>query len=565
MQTITKLFRNFLTIAILILSVAAMNAAAATFTVNQTGDAGDLTCDATCTLRDAIDDSNATADADTITFDPSVFSTPQTITLAGTALTITGNATNTLTINGPGANLLTVSGNDVSRVFVISLGTTTVSISGLTVTRGNGVAGILSGDGGGINNGGILTLTNLVVTNNTATGSGGGIRNASSSGGRLNVINCVISNNVINNSTGNGGNGGGIGNASQNSSGLTITNSTISGNSTVAGGGSGGGIFTNGPINMSGSTVSGNSAGTNGGGISFSEVFIANISNSTISGNSATGTFRNGGGIDISNSEIAISNSTISGNSAGNRGGGINILGQCRLTSSTVVNNTAPSGGGVFNSSNRFNVGNTIIANNSGNTTSPDVLGEVNSLGYNLIEDTTGTTFTGTTATNITGQDPQLFPLANNGGPTQTHALMPGSPAIDKGSSFGLTTDQRGAMRPIDNPSIPNATGGDGADIGAFEVQAPTAASVTISGRVSAGKRGVARVVVYLTDQNGSNRTALTNQFGYYRFDEVEVGQTYIFNAYSKRYQFTPQVVTINDSLDNLNFTVLYNKLGIIQ
>lgn len=498
MRTMIKPFRNMLTIAILILSAAATNAAAATFTVNQTGDAGDLTCDATCTLRDAIDDSNATADADTITFDPSVFSTQQTIVLAGTALTITGNATNTLTINGPGANLLTVSGNDVSRVFVIS--GATASISGLTVTRGNGVAGILSGNDGGINNNGILTVTNLVVTNNRATGSGGGIHNVISSSVRLTVINCVISNNVIN-GTG-GGNGGGINNSSQNISGLTITNSTISGNSVVAGGGnSGGGIFTNGPFNMSGSTVSGNSTGTFGGGISFSEVLGANISNSTISGNSATG---NGGGISISNSQVAISNSTISGNSSASRGGGINILGECSLTSSTVVNNTAPRGGGVFNSSANFNVGNTIIANNSGNTTSPDVEGQVNSLGYNLIEDTTGTTFTGPTTSNITGQDPQLFPLANNGGPTQTHALMPGSPAIDKGSSFGLTTDQRGAMRPVDNPSIPNAAGGDGADIGAFELQAPTAASVTVSGRVSAGKRGVARAVVYLTDQNGS-------------------------------------------------------------
>jgi len=197
-------------------------------------------------------------------------------------------------------------------------------------------------------------------------------------------------------------------------------------------------------------------------------------------------------------------------------------------------------------------------------STGLDLSGSYTSNGFNLIENTSGASFTGDTATNITGQDPQLFPLANNGGPTQTHALMPGSPAIDKGESSGATTDQRGAMRPVNLPN-PNATGGDGADIGAFEVQAPTAASVTISGRVSAGKRGVARVVVYLTDQNGSTRTALTNQFGYYRFDEVEVGQTYIFNAYSKRYQFTPQVVTINDSLDNLNFTVLYNKLGIIQ
>jgi len=73
---------------------------------------------------------------------------------------------------------------------------------------------------------------------------------------------------------------------------------------------------------------------------------------------------------------------------------------------------------------------------------------------------------------NIVGAaHPGLGPLQDNGGPTQTHALLPSSPAIDKGSSFGSTTDQRGLPRPYDNPRIPNAEGGDGSDIGAFEKQ----------------------------------------------------------------------------------------------
>ena len=74
----------------------------------------------------------------------------------------------------------------------------------------------------------------------------------------------------------------------------------------------------------------------------------------------------------------------------------------------------------------------------------------------------------GTTSNPI---DPRLYPLANNGGATQTHALLPNSPAIDSGNSFGLTTDQRGLPRPSDLASDPNATGGDGADMGAFELQ----------------------------------------------------------------------------------------------
>jgi hypothetical protein len=78
---------------------------------------------------------------------------------------------------------------------------------------------------------------------------------------------------------------------------------------------------------------------------------------------------------------------------------------------------------------------------------------------------------TGTLSGSPITADPLLGPLQDNGGPTQTMALLPGSPAIDGGSSFGLSTDQRGDPRPVDFSGIPNAAGGDGADIGAFEVR----------------------------------------------------------------------------------------------
>ena len=93
------------------------------------------------------------------------------------------------------------------------------------------------------------------------------------------------------------------------------------------------------------------------------------------------------------------------------------------------------------------------------------------SLGYNLSSDDASTLLNQSTDQNST--NPMLGPLANNGGPTFTHALLAGSPAIDKGKNFtSATTDQRGFFRTFDNFSIPNATGGDGTDIGAFEVQA---------------------------------------------------------------------------------------------
>jgi len=136
--------------------------------------------------------------------------------------------------------------------------------------------------------------------------------------------------------------------------------------------------------------------------------------------------------------------------------------------------------------------------------------------------------------------------------------LLTGSPAIDKGNSFGLTTDQRGFTRPFDNPSITNATGGDGADIGAFEVQAgPTAANVSIGGRVTtASGRGIRNVRLTLTDAHGESRTATTTAFGYYHFADVRAGETYILSAIGKRFSFSQQaqVLNINEETNAINF-----------
>ncbi|HEY9174332.1 MAG TPA: choice-of-anchor Q domain-containing protein [Verrucomicrobiae bacterium] len=86
-----------------------------------------------------------------------------------------------------------------------------------------------------------------------------------------------------------------------------------------------------------------------------------------------------------------------------------------------------------------------------------------------LIQDTNGCAITNLTAHNLYNQDPKLGPLADLGGSALTHALRYDSPALDAGHSGGLTTDQRGLPRPIDDPNTPNAEGGDGSDIGAYE------------------------------------------------------------------------------------------------
>jgi hypothetical protein len=108
------------------------------------------------------------------------------------------------------------------------------------------------------------------------------------------------------------------------------------------------------------------------------------------------------------------------------------------------------------------------VANNPGANCS----GTITNGGYNL-DSGTSCGF-GTSNNSLSGVDPMLAPLADNGGPTLTHALLEGSPAIDKGNSFGESTDQRGLPRPSNFVGIPDASGGDGSDIGAFELQPDT-------------------------------------------------------------------------------------------
>ena len=251
---------------------------------------------------------------------------------------------------------------------------------------------------------------------------GGGIRNEA---GNLSIISSI----VTDNRAAFGGAGGGIYNLHGV---LTIINSTISNNRTLGNDSGGGGISSWGTLNLINSTVSGNDADF-GGGIGGSGTI--NVQSSTITANHAA---RNGGGIKASDATLIIRNSVVARNSVG------------------VY---PPTSNGV--------TGSDIYAFHR----------VISSQGNNLIGNTDDTS--GWVASDMTGTDPRLGPLQNNGGPTPTHALLPGSPAIDAGNNASPpATDQRGLSRIFDG----NADGSPVIDIGAVEMATmPVLPSVTLS------------------------------------------------------------------------------------
>ena len=450
-----------------------------TFTVTNTGDnvgVNPAPGAGTGTLRQAIIDANATAGADTISFAEGVTGT---ITLASALPQITHD----VTINGPGAGVLTVSGANLYRVFDILSDVTDVivTISGLTISNGK------SDSGGGILNGGKLTLTNSTFSSNSATFVGGGIL----SGGTLTVTNSTFSGNsasrggaiesvgtggidsvrtlTVTNSTFSG-NSASSGGAIESVETLTVTNSTFSGNSGFQGGGIViiPDVFHRGTATVTNSTISGNSADFGGGiyvDISFQKEATLTVTNSTFSSNTAT---FGGGGI-FNNSMLTVSNSTFSGNSAANYGGGgIQSVGTLTVTNSTFLGNSGNSGGGISNfgaaTSKNSIIGNSPTGGNYAGTV------PITAVGVNFSTDNTCAGFI-----QVTAQQLNLGPLQDNGGPTFTHALLPGSAAIDavtdctdlSATPTPVTTDQRGFTRPQDG----DGNGSVLCDAGAFELQ----------------------------------------------------------------------------------------------
>ncbi|MGI8494556.1 MAG: choice-of-anchor Q domain-containing protein [Pyrinomonadaceae bacterium] len=294
--------------------------------------------------------------------------------------------------------------------------------------------------------------------------------------------------------------------------GVTITKGNGATGTNFGFNGNGGGILNNnnGTLTLTNSTVSGNTA-SNGGGI-YNLNGKTTLTNSTVSGNTATA----GGGIYHGSGTMTLTNSTVSGNSASFNGGILNND-RLNLTSVTVTQNKSTSTfctnctGGIGNAGGAANLNNTIVAGNSvaDASSSPDFKGAVApESSFNLIGNGQGTNGitnadansnqVGSSASPI---DPKLGPLADNGGATQTHSLLPGSPAINAGNNTNAPdTDQRGFARIV----------GGTIDIGAYESETPPCTYSTFPFAAGINYEG-GNMTVAVETQAGCSWTATSN------------------------------------------------------
>jgi hypothetical protein len=488
---LAAVFVNAVLLMFLALSLASNEAKAASFIVNLNTDVvdanvGDGVCDSNlgaageqCTLRAAIQEANALAGFDFVSFN---IGFPNTVNLTLGELLVTGS----IAVNGDGARFLTVqraAGAANFRIFHLDAPNSTVIIGGMTIANGNPVGGDNAGAG---------------ILNDSTT--------------------CT----------------------------LNLTAATVKNNTTSY---FGGGIFNIGTLNITRSTITGNTA-QQGGGINHNDG-TANISNTTISGNTASGA-----------SGVII-------------GGGIISYDQMTLNNVTISNNTAGQSAGLHKSNlQSMSVRNTIIAGNIA-PQNPDIGGAPTSEGNNLIGISGGCNgFTdgangdkvGTSAAPL---DAKLGALQDNGGLTDTHALLVGSPAIDAGNncvvnntcatanpSQSLTSDQRGA-------SFPRSLDGDGSgaatvDIGAFEtVTITTAAEIVAGGRIkTASGKGIMNVKITVTLLSGKTLTTFSGAGGYYQFADVPVGETCIFSVTAKHYTFAQntQIRSLTEDATDIDF-----------
>jgi chitodextrinase len=360
--------------------------------------------------------------------------------------------TGKVTIQGSGATIArsSATGTPVFRIFdVASAGSLTLN----SVTISNGLANNGQQGGGGIFSHGTLTITGSTFSGNSAPSSGG------TSGGGIN-----------------------------NSGTLNLSTSTFTGNSAQEGGG----VFNQKTATIANDTFAGNTATVYGGGALLNAAGTMTVTGSTFTGNTGPG----GGAID-NDTTLNISDSTFNGNTGGTNGGGAIInFGPTTVTQTTIAGNSSPYGANILNYTGfTLTISMSIVANGQGGGSNCGGGQPVTDAGYNI--DTGASCGFSAASHSMSNTNPQLGPLGNNGGPTQTMALPSGSPAVDAipAATPGCTgtTDQRGITRPQ----------GAGCDIGAYElvqsgsgtpsvptgltVTGTTSSSVSLSWSVSTG------------------------------------------------------------------------------
>ncbi len=549
------------------------SAAALTYTVTTTVDSNDGMCNSDCSLREAVAAANATVDNDFIYFSLPMFSSPQMITLTGSEIVIANNGS--LTIIGTGANRLTVNGNNASRIISIS-DNAVVNISFLRFTGGTGAGAANTGRGGAIyNNGGTTLISDCVMTGNQAM-LGGAMNNATA--GTLTIRNTVLSNNQAVS----------VGGALQNfsTSTLHLINTSITGNSSGTSTTGGGAIQGNGSITMTNVTMSGNSSLASGGGIYYNGTGLT-MTNTTITNNTSAS---NAGGLhkSIATNNANIRNSIIAGNTGGASPDvtnvfnslGNNIIGVVGTSTGWIASdlqNTNPVlsplgyyGGGGFShalmsSSPAINAGQDCVLDLTCVTNNPPVAITIDQRGASraAIVDIGAFEVSGTyIATLPSAELNQLYNqlLTSNVGSfsysTTSGATPPGVSVITGAvvATINGTPSQTGpfgfgvTISDTINSALIN-----------YELNVlPSLSLVPLSGRlVSANGRAIQKATVLLTDLSGNSRSAITNGFGFFHFEDVAAGGTYTLTATSKQYSFAPQVLTVVDASTVADITAL--------
>ncbi|MDT7857595.1 choice-of-anchor Q domain-containing protein [Rubrivirga sp. S365] len=368
----------------------------------------------------------------------------------------------------------------------------TVALNDVAV-RGNAIAGANPGNGGGLHSGGgSVTVNGGAFTGNTAVEGGGLWSNAALVVQPARDVPTLIAGNTA---TGDDAANGGGGLYAETGADVTVTSARFSDNGATGAAGSGGAVLVAGgaSVSMTLGEVSGNRANRAGGGVEVADGGTLSLSKVSVDGNRiASANPGNGGGVHVggagsatlsqttvsnnssaqggglwnsASGTLAVSNSTVSGNAASGDGGGVYTLpgGDTSLESVTVVRNVAGANGGGLAISSlvgsaTVSVDNAIVGDNTAAGSGDDCFGRYATGGFLLVEDRgDDCAFNGAGENTIFGQDPALAPLADNGGPTLTHALLNDSPAIDAGQT-ALAVDQRGEPR-----------GDDQDDLGAFE------------------------------------------------------------------------------------------------